>query len=1263
MIKQKCPSIFVWILLFFTAHFTANAQPCNILSSSNKACLGASVNFSRTPASATDSAFQWDFGDGFTSNQSSPTYVFKTAGVFAVKLRVYRFGGSFCDATPFVIRVFSLPIAQFVLTTNDSLCFRNNLLQLVDSSVPGSSNAPIRRRIFLWGDGAIDQETPPYPLNLSHQYSNINGGLYRLVLEVEDTNGCIQNKIDSVFIHPFLQANFIVSQDITCNRTIAKFTNLSAYQKPGAKVTWYAGNGFITNGDSAINGFSYTYSGDTDYVPSLTIVDRFGCKDSFVSSAPVITFLLDTIIQMVPTDRQCFGNNKFLFTNSTRFGTFKWEIKHKQLAYKRDTTARIWEDVVLNHCGPYEVKLKFSYGTCTAVFDTVLFVYGPQAYIENDTLKPKNWIQCGVHDTVEFRLPDINCYYNNLGPIEFFWDFNDPFAPACTTNTKLGLNINQNCRYSQDSIAVKHYYSQPNAFCYRVMLAIRDPLIGCADTDYVDLRLQTPSAKSDYSINPPRIAVKVLNSICSNQPITVLFNALIPLCGPEKVYILPDTSCPNKLWREADSLGANRKYEFSVGEICNLDGDTTYLGVVVMNGRDAFGNQCFDTAYYPYIYKPIPILPFIVESVDSDLCKPHRFRVFLNDSIRKNIRWMVYNFNDGSPNITLNFTDNDSIIYSQYHNFENNGEYRITVGFLTKDSCFGSFVSPVIIGENAIVQVVNPFICTNQKASFNAFVRYLSDPLTAYWADESRLDAGKEAIYWNFGDGTGWINGKVAMEHQYSRAGVYFIQVATKDSLPNNCLDTFSNLNWRVRVSSVTPLINTITDTFYCAPTIVTFIDSSYSEDGSGSKDYTAIVNRLWIFHDLNTSSLINPGKFYPENGSYKVNLRAESVFGCAADTEVQVIILGPKPSFVIQGDTFGCVPFTVRLKNTTGQPIRNWIWYFNNSSANILSTNKDTDITFTYTQPGVYPIDLFGEDEIFNPNTGTTKNCSQRFPYVDPLDGYHSRRITVLPGDTLRISSVDTVCVNTPFNVSASINNNLQRINWIWGDGNRKDSVRINATATHQYAATGKFLIRLEPLIESKNQCALPAEKEIVVDIPEADFTFDATKFPTFSFTNTSQRAVRYLWDFGQPESTNNNSTETNPTYNYQFINKKYVVCLMAFDSRDCMDSVCKELPVKSKVVIPNVFTPDNADLKNDAFDIDIEGWEKYELYIYNRWGTKVFEGFKDGIRNDGINWNGRIMNDGEFCPEGVYFYVFKYKLITDTAEQVENGTITLLR
>ena len=86
----------------------------------------------------------------------------------------------------------------------------------------------------------------------------------------------------------------------------------------------------------------------------------------------------------------------------------------------------------------------------------------------------------------------------------------------------------------------------------------------------------------------------------------------------------------------------------------------------------------------------------------------------------------------------------------------------------------------------------------------------------------------------------------------------------------------------------------------------------------------------------------------------------------------------------------------------------------------------------------------------------------------------------------------------------------------------------------------------------------------------------------------------------------------------------------------------------------IPNIFTP-NGDGKNDYFTIVTDySPENYVIYIKNRWGRKVFE--TQDINN---NWDGMI--NGEYCSEGVYYYIIQYQ--NQGKREQKNGFVHLYR
>ena len=75
----------------------------------------------------------------------------------------------------------------------------------------------------------------------------------------------------------------------------------------------------------------------------------------------------------------------------------------------------------------------------------------------------------------------------------------------------------------------------------------------------------------------------------------------------------------------------------------------------------------------------------------------------------------------------------------------------------------------------------------------------------------------------------------------------------------------------------------------------------------------------------------------------------------------------------------------------------------------------------------------------------------------------------------------------------------------------------------------------------------------------------------------------------------------------------------------------------------MPNVFTP-NGDGYNDVFTLDTDAFlgPCTDLFIYNRWGQKIFESLGNNITWDGTTFA------GEPCVPGTYFYLFNVNGMT---------------
>ncbi len=176
--------------------------------------------------------------------------------------------------------------------------------------------------------------------------------------------------------------------------------------------------------------------------------------------------------------------------------------------------------------------------------------------------------------------------------------------------------------------------------------------------------------------------------------------------------------------------------------------------------------------------------------------------------------------------------------------------------------------------------------------------------------------------------------------------------------------------------------------------------------------------------------------------------------------------------------------------------------------------------------------------------------------------------------------------------------------------------------------------------------------------------------------FTNTSQNAVSYEWNFdGNVVATTNTNPQT------QVFTNTALIQLVATDAGGCSDTTYATVTVTScgctdptaqnydpnalfddgscfypqpEIYVPNVFTP-NGDNQNDIFFIDVQNAADLEFIILNRWGNVVYEA-------NGLNsaWNGFI-EGGNFAEDGTYFVRYTVTGI-DGKEHEGHGFVQLV-
>ncbi|MFN8144974.1 MAG: PKD domain-containing protein [Bacteroidia bacterium] len=207
------------------------------------------VDFSNT-STGSISSYEWDFGDGFTSNQPTPTHVYSCPGTYYVMLTVTGTGG--CEVYTLQQVVLSgLPTADFTfVNTGSDVAFTNT------SAGTGLT--------YSWDFGDGTNSTLDNP---THTYSC--GGHKYVYLIATTPAGCTSSsgKYVEVLSDPH------ASYSYTVNGTTVDFTNTSigniAYQY------WefdYSNYSFSTNS-------SFTFNTCGEHQINLYVTNGNGCTD------------------------------------------------------------------------------------------------------------------------------------------------------------------------------------------------------------------------------------------------------------------------------------------------------------------------------------------------------------------------------------------------------------------------------------------------------------------------------------------------------------------------------------------------------------------------------------------------------------------------------------------------------------------------------------------------------------------------------------------------------------------------------------------------------------------------------------------------------------------------------------------------------------------------------------------------------------------------------------------------------------------------
>ena len=243
---------------------------------------------SSTSVGSTVVAWDWDFGDGGTSNLQNPTHSYLNPGPYVITLIATDANGCRDTMTlPFISPI--PPVANF--TASDTLGCPGMFTTFTADTLNGLV-------YFEWdfGDGSPIQTGNP----IGHTY-NLAGN-YTVTLIVENAIGCRDTLTKPLFvrINP-PTADFTQNVTSGCPPLNVTFSDLSNSQFPIVAYDWDFGDGNTGTGAPV----SHAYSTPGIYTVTLIITDSLGCRDTIVKPNLIEVFERPTALFGITDTLNC----------------------------------------------------------------------------------------------------------------------------------------------------------------------------------------------------------------------------------------------------------------------------------------------------------------------------------------------------------------------------------------------------------------------------------------------------------------------------------------------------------------------------------------------------------------------------------------------------------------------------------------------------------------------------------------------------------------------------------------------------------------------------------------------------------------------------------------------------------------------------------------------------------------------------------------------------------------------------------------------
>lgn len=1070
--------------------------------SSATGCFPLRLQFSdqSTSGSLNVTKWEWVFGDGGTSNEQNPNYVYKSAGTFTASLKVTNSAGCFDFSDPATITISGGVKASYTNTVSQSckppvsVTFTNTSQEFGNVS-------------YLWdfGDGTTDTRKDPPP----HVYNAVNS--YTVKLIAKSDQGCVDTLVQNnqINIVNNVTSNFTVASP-SCSNSNLTFTNTSVPQP--FTSTWT-----FDDGTASVNGVpTVTHNFAKSGTYRVKMVNNFGtCSDSITK--PI------TIVQGVVPG---FDATKILNCQSPVTVNFK------------DTSVG----------APTKWQWNFGNGQTSTLQNPSIAYTGQTNYTVSLTATNANGCSNSVSKSqyIKVAIPNVSIDMpksegcNNLvinaaavvtnsvdGVASYTWKFGDGTAdytsttsnlvthtytcasPPCNFTLTLIVTTNSGCSITRTKtiqIGTKptlvDFSVSDAAPCAGANITFTDkslpsPGINKWFWDFGDgnsSALQNPVYKytDDNGGLPYNVKLVAYNNGCADsitktalvavKPPVAKFTAQINCNNKKKFLITPQISPGSTVtWDFGDGTSSNNA---SLSSHIFPAFNTTYtVKLTAVNGA------CTNTTE-PVTLHTLAIDSSFTFNPPSPVCRRTAIAFAAKSDIRSTTSYL-WNFGPGEGTTTAR---NPTKSYSTNNNY---GNFNIVLTVTDTNGCSSSTTQPLNI------RGLTPSFNINRSSAC------IGTTITV--TNTTVIPTGSAPTwFWDFGDGNTSSTpiSPNSYSYTYDKQGTYNVKLKVTDA---SCVDSVSR-----PVTITQPYADFSVDTASCPGAAIQFTDKSAGN--SLKYSWTFGANAIVIPPSTTTSQ--NPSVTYASSMSVpttrSVRLLVTDANNCQKDTTHVIKFDKPSVTFAPTTSTTSCPPLALNFK-PNAKYATSYNWDFGDGTTSTLDSPSHT---YYYANPTGYTVKV----TVSSPGGCTaTAQAVNAFKVFGPSGKFSFDQKAACKDSTIKFSVTNA--------------NGVAKYIWDYRDGSPINTTTV-PNASHKYTDTGTFIPRVL-LVTADGSCIIPIPAD---NTPQKDTLKIIGFYPEFTISpyqfcdtgtvilknisKTNGTFSNVVWDFGDGSPVVNGNT-----------------------------------------------------------------------------------------------------------------------------------------